>query len=520
MSFITSNKGKPLLVRDSYIYYVSKTTATVKYWRCEDRSCNAGVHTSNKDVFIKTVGIHSHLQSPEEIEVRTFHQNIKRRVINETTAITKIYDEELARQQMSQTAAAIMPSSYEANSGLNRARRKMTPVLPTSYVFDIPAQYQVTLNDEQFLLCDKTLHNKRLLLFGTDQQLIFLFSAKHILMDGTFDTCPPYFDQVYTIHAIKHEKGYPCVIGLLCNRKARTYRELFRELKHHATRLKTTFNPNTITSDFEKALIKAVADEFPQARHAGCYFHFTQALYRNIQKLGLSTAYRDTEAIRMICRKLMALPLLPLNDVKVALEDLKDDSPITLRDLFNYFENFWMADIPVHLWNVSDLQIRTNNNCEGWHNRFNIRVNKHHPNIWHFINCLKQEEVYFRHQIIQMRAGATGRPKTKRTNCVQRRITTLTDHYANNEINLGEYLDGFTFRFRLSTIELARVASVFCYRSTVDKERIYKQTCLCMMSASAKASGDFSRYCQGGYVVPSVQPVYYSQSRTIELSYR
>ncbi|CAF4685582.1 unnamed protein product, partial [Rotaria magnacalcarata] len=61
------------------------------------------------------VGIHSHLQSPEEIEVRTFHQNIKRRVINETTAITKIYDEELARQQMSQTAAAIMPSSYEAS---------------------------------------------------------------------------------------------------------------------------------------------------------------------------------------------------------------------------------------------------------------------------------------------------------------------------------------------------------------------------------------------------------------------
>ncbi|CAF4718282.1 unnamed protein product, partial [Rotaria sp. Silwood2] len=183
MSFITSNKGKLLLVRDNYIYYISKTTATVKYWKCEDRSCNAGVHTNTKDAFIKTV------------------------VINETTAIAKIYDEELARQQMSQTAAAIMPSSYEANSGLNRARRKMTPVLPTSYVFDIPVQYQVTLNDEQFLLCDKTLHNKRLLLFGVDQQLTFLFSGKRIMMDGTFDTCPPYFDQVYTIHAIKPEKG-------------------------------------------------------------------------------------------------------------------------------------------------------------------------------------------------------------------------------------------------------------------------------------------------------------------------
>ncbi|CAF1483051.1 unnamed protein product [Didymodactylos carnosus] len=176
-------ESKPLLVRDNYIYYVSKRTATFKYWKCEDRSGNASVHTNIKDAFIKTVSNHS--------------------LINETTAITKIYDEEFARQQMSQTAAAIIPSPYEANSGLNRARRKMTPVLPTSYVSDISAQYLVTLGDEQFLLCDKTLRNKRLLLFGTEQQLTFLFSAKHIMMDGTFDTCPPYLDQVYTIHAIK-----------------------------------------------------------------------------------------------------------------------------------------------------------------------------------------------------------------------------------------------------------------------------------------------------------------------------
>ena len=58
-----------------------------------------------------------------------------------------------------------------------------------------------------------------MLLFGTEQQLTFLFSAKHIMMDGTFDVCPPYFDQVYTIHAIKHEKGMksiPKYMSVLC----------------------------------------------------------------------------------------------------------------------------------------------------------------------------------------------------------------------------------------------------------------------------------------------------------------
>ncbi|CAF1191409.1 unnamed protein product [Didymodactylos carnosus] len=72
-------------------------------------------------------------------------------------------------------------------------------------------------------------------------------------------------------------------------------------------------------------------------------------------------------------------------------------------------------------------------------------MNKHHPNIWHFTNCLKQEEVYYGHQVIQMRAGATGRPKTKKTNCVQRRIDTLGDRYENDEINLEEYLEGLSF---------------------------------------------------------------------------
>ncbi|CAF1243363.1 unnamed protein product, partial [Didymodactylos carnosus] len=71
---------------------------------------------------------------------------------------------------------------------------------------------------------------------------------------------------------------------------------------------------------------------------------------------------------------------------------------------------------------------------------FKIRVNKHHPNIWHFINCLKQEEVYFRYQVIQ-----TGRPRTKKINRVQRRIDTLANHYENDEIKLEECLEGLSF---------------------------------------------------------------------------
>ena len=72
VSFITSNKGRQLLVHGNYVYYVIKTIIKVKYWRCEDRSCNAGVHTDVNNVFIKIVGNHLHLPSLEEIEARIF----------------------------------------------------------------------------------------------------------------------------------------------------------------------------------------------------------------------------------------------------------------------------------------------------------------------------------------------------------------------------------------------------------------------------------------------------------------
>lgn len=48
------------------------------------------------------------------------------------------------------------------------------------------------------------------------------------------------------------------------------------------------------------------------------------------------------------------------------------------------------------LWNVYDLVIqkmaRTNNQSEGWHNRFRVVVGKDHPSLYTFIEELKKEQ--------------------------------------------------------------------------------------------------------------------------------
>ncbi len=116
ISFITSNKGKSLLVYDGYLYKMNKSTVKVKYWTCQERTCSASVHIDSNDQFIKSQGNHdSHLPSPEEIEWRVFKNRVKKRVLQESNPIDLIYDQELAHANFSQSGLAFSLSSQEAS---------------------------------------------------------------------------------------------------------------------------------------------------------------------------------------------------------------------------------------------------------------------------------------------------------------------------------------------------------------------------------------------------------------------
>ena len=45
--------------------------------------------------------------------------------------------------------------------------------------------------------------------------------------------------------------------------------------------------------DFETAMWKALAHVFPDLPVKGCVFHLTQAVWRKIQEVGLTTAYME-----------------------------------------------------------------------------------------------------------------------------------------------------------------------------------------------------------------------------------
>ena len=113
ISFINSNKEKPLLVANNYVFKLNKTTTTTKYWICTLNGCAAKIHTNLNNQLIKTIGDHNHVPEKEKLEVREFRENVKQRAINETTPIPRIYDEECAKAMLSDAAIAVLPSERE-----------------------------------------------------------------------------------------------------------------------------------------------------------------------------------------------------------------------------------------------------------------------------------------------------------------------------------------------------------------------------------------------------------------------
>ena len=76
------------------------------------------------------------------------------------------------------------------------------------------------------------------------------------------------------------------------------------------------FNPTFAIGDFEHAPRNAFIAVFPSMTIISCWFHFTKAIFERVQKLGLSKLYQRSQSFSMWIRKIMALPLLPEEEIR------------------------------------------------------------------------------------------------------------------------------------------------------------------------------------------------------------
>ena len=122
-----------------------------------------------------------------------------------------------------------------------------------------------------------------------------------------------------------------------------------------------------IISDYERGVLSALETDFPDVEHAGCFFHFTEAIYRNVCENQLERPYEENEAVKRIIRLLMASAYLPGNHVCDATSQLLQESEVTeatrqfpvLVKIHQYFHRTWIMTSP----QSSGMCVTAPNNC-------------------------------------------------------------------------------------------------------------------------------------------------------------
>uniref|UniRef100_A0AAV2J3Z3 MULE transposase domain-containing protein n=1 Tax=Knipowitschia caucasica TaxID=637954 RepID=A0AAV2J3Z3_KNICA len=193
------------------------------------------------------------------------------------------------------------------------------------------------------------------------------------------------------------------------------------------------WRPQKVVCDFEMALITALQSELPQVSIQGCYFHFTQSLWRRVQELGLVRAYRENLRLRKCIRKLMALGYLPRPLVRLNFNSLRrsqrtirliDRNP-SLLDFFGYVQNTYIGGFfPVPLWNVFDREMdtRTNNHVESYHKTLNDTIGVRHPSLWTFIRCLKDRQTVVEQTIDGAERGELAPARRRKWRVLEERL--------------------------------------------------------------------------------------------------
>lgn len=134
--------------------------------------------------------------------------------------------------------------------------------------------------------------------------------------------------------------------------------------------------------------------------HITTNYNFTCFRWRKIQSLGLAKEYSSTSEIGQYLKHVFGLPFLKPEMVSDCfVEDFAAIQPKhkQIEEFADYLvENYISNDslFPPNMWaaNSSSLQ-RSTNACEAFHSKFNSSFYCAHPNIYQFVEVLKNFQI-------------------------------------------------------------------------------------------------------------------------------
>ncbi|XP_065205735.1 uncharacterized protein LOC135835422 [Planococcus citri] len=419
-----------------YVYCVLKHTRN-----CPAKGKIIINHAGVRGPLVLTHNVHNHPKDPFKKRINEIYQILARRAALETTPLKRIYDEELYNEPAPIGAAMPYRSVLWA---LYKRRQKAQPTVPDN-ILDL-----VTRVRRKMPQWFRTQEGNPFLAAYRDNAMLFVSPFTQVLlgqndllftMDGTFKVTPnkPKIYQVYTLGAVYRNVFIPIAFGILQDKNAATYRWMFEELQ----KVNPDWNPQMIMTDFETGAIAAIRHVFPQARHIGCWFHYSKAIQKQCGKLNLIQPMRNNPNLKRAIRKLMALPLLPSRKyirgyriIEQECQDFLDTTP-GLAELLNYVRTFWIQRITPNMISVYDAPSRTNNLQEAYHGNITLHVADSrrmvHPRFWRFLEALRIMEHDAHIKLLAATAGKNvSYPRKRRWILQNRNIEQATQQFDDN----------------------------------------------------------------------------------------
>ena len=144
----------------------------------------------------------------------------------------------------------------------------------------------------------------------------------------------------------------------MTRKTAEAYNALFEFIEKEVFELQ----PAEFMTDYEDGMRLAIKTHWPNVEIHGCWFHYSKAILKRCRKLGMTKLLKWDEDAKIIKKQLAALPLLPVEQIKVGFEAIrklssKKNLSKKFSRLFKYVQRYWLN---------SQVSYTFNFNCLWW----------------------------------------------------------------------------------------------------------------------------------------------------------
>lgn len=157
-------------------------------------------HNAAEDTYTYSGGEHNHIIDVRDVEVKERVKKAQNQAAVTNKPIRQIILESYIGAEEEVLVKMPAGPNYSRNLRSHAEKSESKPKLKIPKTLEDIELIDIKTNaEEPFLMTDVTNGQSRVIMFSTQKNLDFLATCEDIHMDGTFDTCPDLFHQIYVI---------------------------------------------------------------------------------------------------------------------------------------------------------------------------------------------------------------------------------------------------------------------------------------------------------------------------------